>query len=237
MGSIYNTDSRVSDQLIVHLDATNTKSYPGSGTVWKDLSGNNYDFTLSSSGVYNSTGVTHMAFQGSNEMASHSSGDIPISQTNGVTYVVATRPKSGGQAYKTLTRGTATDHHVLIRNGIDIGSWTHNDGNFLDSGINQSDLPSHANNDWILMYFRWANGQGFRFSYNDTPSVIRGTVTNTAAQYNSGGFATLGNYQLGSQPWGDIALFAVWETELTDAQLTSMYMAYKTRFSLPGSVL
>ena len=82
MGSIYNTDSRVSDQLILHLDVANTKSYPGSGTVWKDLSGNNYDFTLSSSGVYNSTGVTHMAFQGSNEMASHSSGDIPISQTN-----------------------------------------------------------------------------------------------------------------------------------------------------------
>ena len=29
----------VTDGLVAHYDAANTKSYPGSGTVWKDLSG------------------------------------------------------------------------------------------------------------------------------------------------------------------------------------------------------
>ena len=35
----------VTDQLSLYLDAPNKKSYPGSGTTWFDLSGNNYHFT------------------------------------------------------------------------------------------------------------------------------------------------------------------------------------------------
>ena len=36
----------VEDGLVLHLDAANIKSYSGSGTVWKDLSGNGNDGTL-----------------------------------------------------------------------------------------------------------------------------------------------------------------------------------------------
>lgn len=39
MGIAYNT-SIVRDGLVLHLDAANRKSYPGTGTVWYDLSGN-----------------------------------------------------------------------------------------------------------------------------------------------------------------------------------------------------
>jgi hypothetical protein len=47
----------VTDGLVLYLDAANTKSYPGSGTVWRDLSNNNRDFTLDSTGItWNSAG-------------------------------------------------------------------------------------------------------------------------------------------------------------------------------------
>jgi hypothetical protein len=36
----------VKDGLVLYLDASNTKSYPGSGTVWKDLSGRGNNFNL-----------------------------------------------------------------------------------------------------------------------------------------------------------------------------------------------
>jgi hypothetical protein len=36
----------VTDRLVLCLDAANVKSYPGSGTVWKDLSGNGNDAHL-----------------------------------------------------------------------------------------------------------------------------------------------------------------------------------------------
>jgi len=37
------------------LDATNPSSYPGSGTTWTDLSGNNRNGTLVGALTYNST--------------------------------------------------------------------------------------------------------------------------------------------------------------------------------------
>ena len=36
----------VTDGLVLHLDAANTTSYPGNGTIWKDLSGNGNNATM-----------------------------------------------------------------------------------------------------------------------------------------------------------------------------------------------
>ena len=53
---IFRGPNIVRDGLVLQLDAANTKSY-SSGTVWSDLSGNNFDFTLDSSGItHNSNG-------------------------------------------------------------------------------------------------------------------------------------------------------------------------------------
>ena len=41
----------VRDGLVLALDAASYRSYPGSGTTWYDLSGNNFDFTLDGSGI------------------------------------------------------------------------------------------------------------------------------------------------------------------------------------------
>ena len=45
MGIVYNT-SIIRDGLVLHLDAANVKSYPGSGTTWTDLTGNSYNGQL-----------------------------------------------------------------------------------------------------------------------------------------------------------------------------------------------
>jgi hypothetical protein len=44
--SLQHSPKIVTNGLVLALDAANTKSYPGSGTVWTDLSGNNNNFTL-----------------------------------------------------------------------------------------------------------------------------------------------------------------------------------------------
>lgn len=53
----------VTDELVLCLDAANPKSYPGTGTTWYDLSGNNNNATLNGTntyGAYNSAGYfTH----------------------------------------------------------------------------------------------------------------------------------------------------------------------------------
>lgn len=58
----YGTPLIVQDGLVLHLDAANIKSYPGSGTNWNDLSGNGFNFELDSSGItHNSRGWFDMA--------------------------------------------------------------------------------------------------------------------------------------------------------------------------------
>ena len=64
--SLAHSSSIVRDSLVLYLDAANPKSYPGTGSSWNDLSGNNNSFTLFnsptySSGFFNFNGTTQYA--------------------------------------------------------------------------------------------------------------------------------------------------------------------------------
>jgi len=50
--------------LILHLDASDTASYPGSGTAWTDLSGNSSNGTLAGGALYSIDGGGSMYFNG-----------------------------------------------------------------------------------------------------------------------------------------------------------------------------
>lgn len=57
----------VRDGLVLYLDAANPKSYPASGTTWKDLSGNGNDGTLVNGVGYDSSNNGAMVFDGAND--------------------------------------------------------------------------------------------------------------------------------------------------------------------------
>ena len=80
MGTTYNT-AIVRDGLVLHLDAANRKSYPGSGTVWKDLSGLGNNGTLINGVGYSADNNGSMVFDGVNDQVtiSHSSLLAPTS--------------------------------------------------------------------------------------------------------------------------------------------------------------
>ena len=60
----------VEDGLVLALDAGNTKSYPGSGTTWTDLSGNGNNGTLTNGPTYSSSNGGSIVFDGSNDYVS-----------------------------------------------------------------------------------------------------------------------------------------------------------------------
>ncbi len=64
----------VTDGLVLHLDAANTKSYPGTGTTWLDKSGYGNNGTMLSSTIptYNNTGINHFNFSGSTAINTNS---------------------------------------------------------------------------------------------------------------------------------------------------------------------
>jgi hypothetical protein len=230
------SNSPVTTNLILHLDAGNTSSYPGSGTVWSDLSGNNNNFNIVAT-AYNSSGVKYMDFNGSYGCAKNSA-DISISDATGVTYCVWTRVLNSNSNWRTLTRSYTADHHVIIQQGgWEIGMYDNDSGGFIGSGYSQQSLPNYGTSNWIALYWRWqSTSPYYELSYNDSPGTIRGSITNTGGRYNRG-FGSLGAYHNGSQTpsdasqyWGDISVFMAYNRRLTDAELLQNYNYYKSRF-------
>ena len=56
----------IEDNLTLALDAANTKSYPGSGTTWTDLSGKGNNVTLTGA-TYNSSNSGVFVFDGTDD--------------------------------------------------------------------------------------------------------------------------------------------------------------------------
>jgi hypothetical protein len=57
----------ITDGLVLALDAGNVKSYPGSGTTWNDLSGNNNTGTLTNGPTFDGANGGSIVFDGTND--------------------------------------------------------------------------------------------------------------------------------------------------------------------------
>ena len=72
----------VTDGLVLALDAANTKSYPGSGTTWTDLSGRGNTGTLVNGPTYSSANSGSIVFDGADDyVLVNSNASIPYGST------------------------------------------------------------------------------------------------------------------------------------------------------------
>ena len=53
--------------MVLYLDASNTRSYPGSGTTWTDLSGNSNNFSLVNGPTFSSSNLGSIVFDGTDD--------------------------------------------------------------------------------------------------------------------------------------------------------------------------
>lgn len=67
IGIIDSGQKIVTNGLVLHLDAAQLRSYPGSGTTWSDLSGNNYNGTLTNGPTFNSANGGSIVLDGVND--------------------------------------------------------------------------------------------------------------------------------------------------------------------------
>lgn len=233
----------VSTNLVLALDAGNTHSYPGTGSVWYDISGNSNNFNVVS-GVWNSGATSgtkgYMDVNGSFGMAKNQN-DIPISDSTGVTYFMVCRIKNSTGDWRTLTRSYVADHQVIINSGgNELGMYDNNTGGFIGSGYNVTSIPNYGTNQWQALYWRFQSSSPYyQFSYFDTPETIRASLTNVNSRFLNG-FGAIGGYHseskdpsVGSQFWGDFGLLYVYDKVLTDSELSQNFNAIKSRFSLP----
>lgn len=232
LGTSVSSATLVSSGLKLNLDASSSSSYPGTGTTWTDLSGNGYNFTLQNASAYNSSGVKYMDFNGSYGAAIIASGtDIPV--TGDVTAIVWTRIKNSTAEWRTLFRSQTTggNHGVIIESGSNrLGMYN---GGFYDSTFTVNNLPGYGTTTWAMMTWRFnaSTTPYYNFSYNDTPSTLRGSNSSSASAFAQGIYV-IGSYQGGSQYWGDIAQVLLYNRVLTDTEVLQNFNATRSRFGL-----
>jgi len=213
----------ITDGLALYLDAANPDSYPGSGTIWYDLSGLNNNCNFSSIPTFN---LSHFTFNGTSNY-----GTI----TNNISLDFSSE--------KTLIIWMKHTYTVGRRNPWDqayggYGTWTHEQGSnisayFGDSGSNNTPYigissASTPRNIWNCMsttrdttQHNWyLNG-----SISLTTNHSYGTLTETSANIRIGlGYA--GYWE------GDMAIVMAYTKKLTSDEILQNYNAQKSRFGL-----
>ena len=214
--------------MVLHLDATDTSSYNGSGTVWSDISGNGNNFNINANAHIGTTGdkTAYMSFINDTNGCAKNGGDISLSGS--VTYVTVTRILNSSSTWRTLTRSYSADHHVIIQSGgWNIGMYDNNSVGFRGTGFSQQNLSGYASNAFMVMVWRFNNSDSptYEFFVNGEK---KGEIRDSNARYNRG-FGSIGAYHDGStnptsssQYWGDIRMFAAYNRNLSNTEITEV---------------
>ena len=212
----------VESGLILYLDAGNVASYPGSGTVWTDLSGSGNNGTLTSGPTYSSLDGGYINFDGSNDSivlpaitpttAATFNAWIYINGSNANYGVIFSNWGSGGNAYFIGTNPTPNESSITVY--------------FNDSSI--FTITSLSLNTWMM----------FTVTHNNASAVayINGVQTNSgnstlasATNVSSIGYDTSRN---GYPFKGKISQALIYNRALSAAEVKQNYNALTSRYGL-----
>ena len=228
----------VTDGLVLALDSHNPKSYPGTGTTWYDLSGNNNHGTL-----YNFTGPGASTTSGYNTTTKHMMFDRHVSSSDGAANNYVGIPNS------------ASLDGVLCENGMTIAMWLR-----MDSYTCTAFTKWNAS--WELYYcsnlvFRTQgtggsdgnSGVSYSANYQNFHSIIathdgftrkfyiNGVEVYSAANTISGQNTTnpigIGAYHGGNYAFfGAIPYYSLYNRPLSQKEVTQTHNTLKGRFGL-----
>jgi len=218
--------SIVTDGLILALDAANHKSYPGSGTIWYDLSGNGYNATAAGTvgPTFNSNG--YFEFTGGIVAQNYSRFDTAtIPSQNDITVEVFYNPSSG---WETVFRQATDDFH--IRNGRVAAGNAYND--FSITGISAEEQHNGLGN-WTYNAITWDSGLNLKL-FKDGILTKSGTRTTVDSDGIASSIIRIGtrNDAYAEHFVGNIALFRMYSRALSPEEIQQNYNATKSRFGL-----
>lgn len=208
----------ITSNLIVHLDAGVSTSYPGSGSTWFDLSGQNNDFTLTNSPTYSSDNGGKFQFNGSNQGAS---GGPNLSNDNCTVISMQRYASNNNSARGRITAGKGNNWLMGMHSNRTAvyyaGGWIRN--------------TAGTDTNWHIHAVTEDDGNDVRVLYDN--NVAPSGQTASGGSIGPNGFS-LGWYENGSGEYSDceVAALLVYDRVLSTTELTSIYNFYKGRFGL-----
>lgn len=228
----------VDDGLVLYLDASNEKSYPGSGTTWFDLSGNERNCSwVSTPSVGADTGVNYFTTLG-NRCLGPASNSLSITNTSGYTVFLIFKQLSLTSAgafkfYRNNLTGSAG------RGIFAHATWVDNNIYFDQGGCCSSDartvVSSGGVSEWTILAFR-------RFGNSSIRNIIKNnsiltTNTNSASNIDLDSRAldigSSDEYGGNSSAWNArLNSFVVYNRGLSDLEIQKNFEAIRGRFRL-----
>jgi hypothetical protein len=206
------------DGLIMHLDASNKNSYPGTGTTWTDLTGNGYNGTLNGSTTYTTNnGYGVIQLNGSGCYVGISSLNLTSSN---YTIIAGTRYTGG-----------ATSGRIISGwyNNWLLGHWSNSVLNYYASGWVSSAGAGGTDTSWRI-YAGTGNISSVSYSMyvNGTLNVSNGNGT---AGPNG---LSIGMYGPGTSEFSDgqVSFVLAYNRVLSATEILQNYNTQKSRFGL-----
>jgi hypothetical protein len=225
MATIYSPNV-VTNGLQLCLDARNTRSYPGSGTSWYDLSGNGRTFTWNTTPSWDSSGF----FSTSGKVATGpASNAININNATGYTIftVFQTNTATTNALFKVYGSGGA-NRAIFCHPSWTVGTIYFDQGGCCaDSQRLTTSLPAYGT--WTFMALTssvtsrkiYING-GLAASTSTLAADIN--VTSTAMQINPS--------DEGYNWDGKLAYFSIYNREISVTEYLQNYSALRDRFGI-----
>jgi hypothetical protein len=248
--SYYSGPKTVTDGLVMYLDAANPKSYPGSGTSWRDLSGNGNDGTISSGEFVSSGPGSYLRNSGNtsnffivtvphsttlNNTLTTTTGGWTIEEiiwTNSVTYPEA----DGGSVASDAAYGSGATgfdwNHGITNTSFKFGQSSNSGGGYEDNVTITVNSPYDSLNTWRVRTMVWNRGSNTNYLYINGVLIGTAATPNTAntSIYDGGGIIFGSLY--GWKHFGRRASIKIYNRALPESEILQNFGSIKSKFSL-----
>jgi surface protein len=231
------TNAIIAAGLVMHLDASNSVSYIGSGTAWTDISGNGNHGTLQNGVAFTSVNNGAMVFDGVNDYFV-TNNNLDLSNTDKLTIqiILKTASSSAEMVMEHSTDWNSYNAFGIISNNLSnkMQITDHNQGYNVSNSV-----ASINNNNWHLFTAttdRSLNAADQNLIYIDGNTANKVNVANLIND-NNGNFTSHKLYistRAGSSLYfnGTIAQVLIYNRVLTVAEIEENYNAIKLKYGL-----
>ena len=231
MGLVH-SPSIVMDGLVLCLDAANSRSYPGSGTTWTDLSGRGNTGTLTASITYSSNNGGYLAIPNGAQYVSIAANSVSLEYPGDFSmeawFMVTSQPASGYpsaifSSWASVPSSADSRFIVFVNSSYQVIGQLKDNSNQL---VHQTTVSLDSWNHVALV--RASNV--FRLYLN---TVSSDTTQTSSANLTSALDTWIGNYTLSNSNSmkGRVASYKVYKDKaLTAAEVLQNYNALKGRF-------
>ena len=217
----------IEDGLVFAVDATNKKSYPGSGTTWADLAGSNMG-TLTNSPTFDSGNSGNLVFDGTDDYTQFNQS-ISLTEATFIAWIKRSGQQRAWSGILFSRGGGGGTTGLGYRANTNQIGYHWNDASATYNWASGLTVP---NGEWCMAVLSVS-------STSVTAYLCQESGITSATNTRSHPPTTLGNLVIGRDPSrasrsisGNFSIGQIYNRALTSTEITQNYNALKGRFGL-----